>query len=257
MARDCRRDQFAQPLQVQRAHLGIEALGVLARERQQAEGIAIAQRQVRERPQVGAGVAEQSAPYRPWRGRCSRGASGWPRIRARPRSPARTPAIRPGRRRARPAARRAAPRSPRAGSGRRAFSTPRTSCAASSASEMRCTFSLIASFSSPNWITSRSLPSSCLAPVPQREDLPFADRDRASAVRVRDVDLRQRLGVVLEKLGVLLEIAGDFFGFHRSPVEHAVASWKLQVSTSNLDLQTRNFTARSPLRTPLPRGPSS
>ena len=72
------------------------------------------------------------------------------------------------------------------------------------------------------------------APVPQREDLPLADRDGASAVRVRDVDLRQRLGVVLEELRVLLQIAGDFLGFHRSPVE-PVASCKLQVTSFDFE----------------------
>ena len=78
------------------------------------------------------------------------------------------------------------------------------------------------------------LPFELLGPVAQREDLPLADRDRAAAVRVRDVDLGERFGVVLEKLGMLFQITCDLFGFHRSPFKPVssfeVASLKLKTT---------------------------
>ncbi len=47
-------------------------------------------------------------------------------------------------------------------------------------------------------------PFELLGPVAQRKDLALADRNRAAAVRVRDVDLGECFGVVLKKLGVLV-----------------------------------------------------
>ena len=49
----------------------------------------------------------------------------------------------------------------------------------------------------------------------QGEDLALGDRNRAAAVRMRDVDLRQQFGIVFEETGVVLQVAYDFFSFHR------------------------------------------
>src|SRR4029450_2703769 len=56
-----------------------------------------------------------------------------------------------------------------------------------------------------------------LRPVAQCKDLTLADRYRAAAVRVCYIDLRERFGVLLKKLGMFLQISCDLFGFHRSP----------------------------------------
>src|SRR5262245_55257727 len=58
-------DQLAPPLEVQRARLRVEALRVLARQGKQAERLALAQRDVRERTQAGACLAEQSRSVDP------------------------------------------------------------------------------------------------------------------------------------------------------------------------------------------------
>ncbi|MNC86876.1 hypothetical protein D3C83_25630 [compost metagenome] len=56
-----------------------------------------------------------------------------------------------------------------------------------------------------------------LALFAQADDLAFADRNRSPAVRVRNVDLSQHVGILLEELGVRLQIIRDVFRFHFSP----------------------------------------
>ena len=62
--------------------------------------------------------------------------------------------------------------------------------AASIATARRCTFSLMTSFSSPNWISSASFASSAFDFSRSASDLPVGERDRLPAVRVRHLDLR-------------------------------------------------------------------
>src|SRR5687768_8692878 len=52
---------------------------------------------------------------------------------------------------------------------------------------------------------------------PQRDDLPFADRDGPPPVRVRNIDLREHVGILLKKLGMILQVLRHVFGFHFSP----------------------------------------
>ena len=49
----------------------------------------------------------------------------------------------------------------------------------------------------------------------QRDDLPLGDRDRVAAVRVRDEDLGEEVGVIGEKLRALLQVCRDGLCVHR------------------------------------------
>ena len=49
---------------------------------------------------------------------------------------------------------------------------------------------------------------------PQRNDLPFGDRNCMPAVRMRHIDLGKQIGVLLEEFRVLLKIIGDRLGVH-------------------------------------------
>jgi hypothetical protein len=53
-----------------------------------------------------------------------------------------------------------------------------------------------------------------------RDQLALADRDRAPAVRVRDLQVHEDVDVVLEETGVLLEEIGDLFGGGQRGVLH-------------------------------------
>ena len=48
----------------------------------------------------------------------------------------------------------------------------------------------------------------------QANDLTLRDRDRVAAVRMRNINCGQEVGVLREELGVLLEIIGDVIPVH-------------------------------------------
>lgn len=50
----------------------------------------------------------------------------------------------------------------------------------------------------------------------QRQDLPLGDGDGATAVRVRNVELRQQIVIILEELRVILQVTRDVIGSHAS-----------------------------------------
>src|SRR5690606_35796018 len=56
-----------------------------------------------------------------------------------------------------------------------------------------------------------------LAALAQRQDLPLADRNRAPAVGMRDEHVGDDLRVMLEKLGVFLQVRGNVVGLHHVP----------------------------------------
>ena len=53
-----------------------------------------------------------------------------------------------------------------------------------------------------------------LAPVAQGENLALGNRNGAAAVRVGNVELREQIGIILEELRIVLQVARDFVGFH-------------------------------------------
>src|SRR5438552_1522511 len=54
--------------------------------------------------------------------------------------------------------------------------------------------------------------------VAQRQDLAFAQRNRAPAVRMRNHDGREKISLLFEKFGMLLEISNDRVGCHVCPL---------------------------------------
>ncbi len=53
-----------------------------------------------------------------------------------------------------------------------------------------------------------------LALVAQGQDLALADRNRAAAVRMRNHDGGEKIRLVFEKFGVLLQVINDRIGCH-------------------------------------------
>lgn len=89
----------------------------------------------------------------------------------------------------------------------------------------------------------------------QAEHLPFGDRDRPPAVRVRDDHARNEFGVLFEKLGIRLQIQRNVLGFHSSisPEKTVTAGPRMNTGVPGPDQAMSSSPRSAPNCSALPR----